>query len=514
MIVAHGIGAVKDLPIPGWMFLWGAAVVLVLSFLAFGVLWRRPVLEQKSVGRALPQRLSAVLTSRPVDFLFGALSSGLLIVVLIAAVLGEPNVAENIAPTFVYVVFWLGLVLLSVLFGNVWPVLNPWRAIARAVSWIWSRLGLSWETLSYPERLGRWPAAFMLFAFLALELTYIEPASPRALALAIAFYSYANWFAMAAFGIDKWCERGEGFTSYFGLLARIAPFARRGREIIVRAPFSGLAGIERVPGTLAFIAVMLGSVAFDGISRGRWWADLNIRVQVESGESLAWLMRVHGLVAAIALVALVYMAATALSARIVGARRWLVQEFLLSLVPIALVYAIAHYLSLRESGSVHVAAGLGPIREGMGSLRHSERPASADNARSQHALVHAGGCADRRACRRAGSGTRSSAGDLPQDERCASLPVPDARHDGRLHRRRPLPPRPELMAAVVLEPSIVAHGGAGGAAIEVLLTIGILSIFVAVWIRERRARRNEGEDDEELTDERLFRSREEDEDDG
>lgn len=70
------------------------------------------------------------------------------------------------------------------------------------------------------------------------------------------------------------------------------------------------------------------------------------------------------------------------------------------------------------------------------------------------------------------------------------------------------------MAAVVLEPSIVAHGGAGGAAIEVLLTIGILSIFVAVWIRERRARRNEGEDDEELTDERLFRSREEDEDDG
>ena len=346
MIVAHGLGGVKDLPIPGWMFLWGAAVVLVLSFLAFGILWRRPVLELKSAGRPLPKRLSAVLTSRPLEILLGAISVGLLVLVFLAAAVGDTNVLENLAPTFVYVVFWLGLVLLSVVFGNVWRVLNPWRASARGVAWLWSRLGFSWETLDYPERLGRWPAAFMLFAFVALELTYIEPASPRALALAIAFYSYATWLAMAAFGIEKWCERGEGFSVYFGFLSRIAPFARRGRDIVVRAPFSGLAGAERLPGTLAFIATMLGSVAFDGISRGRWWTDLNIEVSVESGESLAWLMRGAGLLAAIALVALVYSAATWVSARSVGARRSLVLEFVRSLIPIALVYAIAHYLSL------------------------------------------------------------------------------------------------------------------------------------------------------------------------
>lgn len=346
MIVAHGIGAVKDLPIPGWMFLWGAAVVLVLSFLAFGVLWKRPLLERKSAGTPLPRRLSTMLTSRPVEIVAGAFSVGLFVLVFLAALLGNPSIPENLAPTFVYVAFWLGLVLLSVLFGNVWRVLNPWRASARAFVWLRKKIGLSWETFEYPERLGRWPAALLLFAFVALELTYSDPGSPRALALAIALYTYINWFGMAVFGIEKWCERGEAFGVYFGFFARIAPFARRGGDIIYRVPFAGLAGTDRMPGTLAFVAVMLGSVGFDGISRGSWWTDFASRVEFESGATLAWLLRLGGLVAAIVSVALVYTAATTLSARIVGTRRPLVWEFILSLVPIALVYAIAHYLSL------------------------------------------------------------------------------------------------------------------------------------------------------------------------
>ena len=60
----------------------------------------------------------------------------------------------------------------------------------------------------------------LLFCFAALELTYSDPASPRALALAIALYSDVTWFGMAAFGRETWLERGEAFAVYFGLLAR------------------------------------------------------------------------------------------------------------------------------------------------------------------------------------------------------------------------------------------------------------------------------------------------------
>ncbi len=132
MIVAHGIGGVRDLPVPTWLFSWGAAVVLVLSFLLIGTLWKRSQLERRAEGRPLPPWLERLLRSTALRVLPGAFSAALLVLVLLTALLGEPSSATNLAPTFVYVVFWLGIVPLQVVLGNVWPALNPWLAIAGA----------------------------------------------------------------------------------------------------------------------------------------------------------------------------------------------------------------------------------------------------------------------------------------------------------------------------------------------------------------------------------------------
>lgn len=354
-LVAHGIGGIRDLPVPGWLFFWGAAVVLVISFLALGVLWRRPQLERRAEGSPLPDGLARLVQSRALRVLLGAVSAGLLVLVFLAALLGESTATGNLAPTFVYVVFWLGVVALQVVLGNVWPALNPWLAIADAVAWAYERLGRRWAPpLAYPERLGVWPAAFLLFLFVVLELAYWEPANPRALALAIALYSYVTWFGMAAYGRRAWVEHGEAFTAYFGLLARIAPFGRRedGR-LVVRAPFSGLAGADTRPGVLALVAVMLGSVAFDGLSRSSFWQDLRSRVEgpyvLDSpgvADLLSFLLGTAGLAACIALVALAFLAAVRAARAAAGSGQHLVEDFVQSLVPIALVYAVAHYFTL------------------------------------------------------------------------------------------------------------------------------------------------------------------------
>jgi hypothetical protein len=326
----------------------------VLSFVALGALWKRPQLEPRSAGRPLPEGLERILRSRVLRGLLGLISAALLALVFLTALLGEPSSAQNLAPTFVYVIFWLGLVPVQVLLGNVWPVLNPWLAIANGVEWLWRRLGQTWTPpLAYPERLGVWPGAFLLFCFATLELCYSEPASPRALALAIALYSYAMWFGMAAFGRRTWTEHGDAFTLYFGLLARLAPFAARDGRLIVRTPLSGLAAPLREPGTLAFVAVMLGSVGFDGFSRSPFWQNLRARLEepyildspgkadlVSTGLSLA------GLVGCVLAVALAYRAATTLAERMIGSDRELAPEFLSGLIPIALVYAVAHYFTL------------------------------------------------------------------------------------------------------------------------------------------------------------------------
>ena len=344
----------RDLPVPDWLFFWGGAVVLVLSFLALGALWKAPQLERRLGGHPLPAGLERFLRSPVLHGILGAISAGLLVLIFLTALIGEPSSAQNLSPTFIYVIFWLGLVPLQVVFGNVWRVLNPWLALATGVEWIWRKLGQEWTPpLEYPERLGVWPAAFFLLCFAALELCYAEPASPRALALAIALYSYAMWFGMAAYGRREWDRHGNGFTVYFGLLARIAPFGEHDGRLVRRMPLSGLSGRETTPGVLAFVAVMLGSVGFDGFSRSSIWQDLRARVegpyivdQPGRAELFSTALSLAGLIGCVLVVALAFLGAVRLAEVTVRSDRSLVPEFVQSLVPIALVYAVAHYFTL------------------------------------------------------------------------------------------------------------------------------------------------------------------------
>lgn len=294
-----------------------------------------------------------MLRSPVLHGVLGAISAGLLVLVFLTALLGEPNSAQNLAPTFILVIFWLGLVPVQVLFGNVWAVLNPWLAVANGAAWLWRRLGQEWTPpLAAPERFGVWPAAFLLFCFATLELVYIEPGSPRALALAVAIYSYTMWFGMAAYGRRAWTEHGDAFSVYFGLLARISPFGERDGRLVARAPLSGLAGREATPGMLAFIAVMLGSVVYDSVSRSSFWRELRADLEgpyiVDSpgtAELLSTGLGLAGLLGCVLFVALTYRGAVSIAEAVTGRDHSLLPDFLPSLVPIALVYAVAHYFT-------------------------------------------------------------------------------------------------------------------------------------------------------------------------
>jgi hypothetical protein len=354
LTLAHGIGGVRDLPVPEWLFFWGAAVVLIVSFIALGALWRRPLLSAAREGRPAPQWLSRLVLARGLRVGLQAVSAGLLLLVFAAALLGDTDPFRNLAPTWVYVVFWLGVPLLSVLFGNVWRALSPWRAIADGYVWLRERAGGRAQPLAeYPQHLGRWPAVVALFAFTALELAYSDPSSPRSLAFAIALYTYVTLVGMAAFGRETWSRSGEGFAVLFGLFALIAPFGVRDGRLVVRIPFAALSRADRTPGTIAFVAVMLGSVGFDGFSRTSSWQDLLADVEAPYvvdqpglGELLVTGVNLLGLVAACVAVASAFLAACALARATVNAPRSLAADFVLSLVPIAFVYEVAHYFSL------------------------------------------------------------------------------------------------------------------------------------------------------------------------
>jgi hypothetical protein len=350
---AHGLGAVKDLPVPLWLFYYGGAIVLVLSFAALGVLWRKPRLESQLDGRPLPEPLQRFLLSPSLRIAAGTVSLALFFVVLAACFLGEQDARVNLGPTFIWVIFWLGLVPLVVLLGNVWRVLSPWRAAADAMTWVTERGGQRWSPTPYPERFGRWPAAFLLLFFTAFELAYDSPSDPATLGFAAFIYSAVTWFGMYAFGREEWSRRGDAFSVYFELLSRLSPFAVRRdddgrRRIVARWPLAGLTERDAVPGTLAFVAVMLGSVGFDGLSRTTRWLVWRYDVVTSGsvGDSLGMLMNLGGLLATILLVAAAYLGAIAMARRVSRSDLPLARLFVFSLVPIALAYNVAHYFSL------------------------------------------------------------------------------------------------------------------------------------------------------------------------
>ena len=157
--LAHGLVGRQDLPIPRWLFAWGAAVVLVVSFVALAVLWPQARLEYLRERRLL--RVPAVL-----EVLAGLLGIAAFVLVVYAGFAGTQAPTANLAPTVIFVIFWVGIPFLSALLGDVFAPFNPWRAVARAVAWATSRAGAKAPApLAYPAWLGRWPAALGILAF-------------------------------------------------------------------------------------------------------------------------------------------------------------------------------------------------------------------------------------------------------------------------------------------------------------------------------------------------------------
>jgi hypothetical protein len=359
---AHGLVQRANLPIPEELFGGAAALVLVVSFLALAALWPTPKLERDH-WRPLPGPLGRVLGSRALEIACGAVGVLLLAVVIVSGLAGTQSPLDNFAPSFVFIIFWVGLAFASALFGNLFAALSPWRALGRAIVWAIRRSGRRPRHRPYPERLGRWPAVAGLFAFTWIELASGWGEDPRMVSLAVLGYTIVTLAAQAVFGLETWTRRGEAFAVYFDLFARIAPFERRDGVVGVRPPLAGLPKLDVVPGTVGLVLVMIGTVTFDGLSQGQLWADLTGDAAFEAPELVATL----GLIGGVALVSCFYALGVA-GARSVGGdlnAATLRRAFVHSLVPIALVYVAAHYLTflLFEGQSIAYLAS-DPLGEG------------------------------------------------------------------------------------------------------------------------------------------------------
>lgn len=337
LLPAHGVGSRQDLPLPFGLLLTGAALALVISFLALGLLWKQPRLRPTD-GRLLPPALALALDSPAVRGAFGALSLALTAWTLLALIGGKDD-ANNPVPYVVYVWLWVGLALLSMVFGPIWRVLNPIRWLHRGIL-VAARVSADFSLASY--RAGYWPAALGLFAFTWLELIAPDNDTLPVLRVAILGFILISLVLALVFGRD-YLDTGDPFEAWSGLFGALSPLGRReDRRWVLRTPLHGPNQLASKPGLLATASVMLGGTAYDGFSGETWWYTF-----VQSSALPARLWETIALLAICLVVAGSLYAAAALSASLAHVPlRGVATRFAPSLLPIAAGYLVAHYWSL------------------------------------------------------------------------------------------------------------------------------------------------------------------------
>ena len=353
---AHGLGGTRSLPIPEWLFAWAAAIVLVVSFVGLSILWTRPRLAQLAEGRSRAVPVAVRRTGRVV---LGALGVAFWVLTVWAGLTGTENVQTNVAPTMVYIWFWVGVPVLSVFVGNLWRAISPWRAIADLAAWVGTRVagkeGLPAPAV-WPARIGLWPAAAVLVAFAWLELAAPDRDAPDLLGLLALLYGAIMLIGSGVWG-TRFLDQADGFDRYFRLAGTLAPLRWADGRVHLRWPGTGLAEVRAETGLAAVVLALVGATTFDGLSAGELWtSDGSPGVWLtERMTDLGFAPTGAGTAAdTIGLAVTIALITGFVRLGIAGVRsvdperlvsRDLMGRFAPTLVPIAIGYAVAHYVS-------------------------------------------------------------------------------------------------------------------------------------------------------------------------
>ena len=374
---AHGLVGRADLPIPEWLFGWAAAVVLIVSFAALALLWQEPQARGPTTASARSPRACRSRSINPATEVFaGLVGVGLLGLTVYAGLAGVQSPQANFAPTFIYVIFWVGLVPAQHPARRRLPGVQPVardrarRRLARV-----PRRRPAAGALPLPRAgsaAGRRRSACSASPGSSLPTrTATTPARSRSRRSSTRAITL---LAIACFGTEAWISRGEAFSVYFNLFSRISPVEVRDGRLGLRAPaVRAHAARRRCPGPSRCCVVMIGTVAFDGASEGKPWADIAPDIQdfftsigFSLGTALELTFTVGMLIGARArgddLLARHRRGPDRRPARPFGE---IARSYMHTLVPIAAAYVLAHYFSLLAyNGQAIAYLASDPLGEG------------------------------------------------------------------------------------------------------------------------------------------------------
>lgn len=351
-VSAHAFGKLYNLPVPFWMYLYGGAAAIIVSFLIIGFLFNK-----KSNKISYPTKNLSVIPS--FSFLSKELFLNLLrgvsvflfSLTILAGLIGEDSPYSNFNMTFFWIIFTLGLTYLTAFVGNIWAIINPWKVLSE---WFEKLTGEKIKgVVVYPQSLGYYPALFFYFLFIWVEL--MAQTFPRQLSFILVQYTVINIAGIILIGKQSWFTYCEFFSVFFRLVGKIAPVEYRDGKLYLRPPFVGLLKEKAEHfSLLLFVLFMLSSTAFDGFRSTTPWYRFYFQNVDELltpifGASANTLFQTAGLALSPFVFLAIFLILVSIAKLVAKSRTSLFDlslQFAYSLVPIAFVYNVAHYYTL------------------------------------------------------------------------------------------------------------------------------------------------------------------------
>jgi hypothetical protein len=402
--LAHSFATPYTLPVPFWMYAYGASAALVLSFVIVGLVARGPELTNERGVSGHPSPLDDKPMVLPGLGFARTASVFLLGLTIATGLLGTQNSFANFNMTFFWVIFVLGFAYLTAVFGGIYDLINPWRTLCE---WIETRWPKAFQPVwaDYPATLGSYPALLLYMGFIWLEL--FGHTTPRTLAFAVISYTVINLTGAKLFGLNAWFLHGEFFGVFLRLIAYMAPVAYTFRSTVnsrveitfkLQKPFMGLLHVRPEHFSMVmFILFTLSSTVYDGVHESGPWGrvfwvgiypliePLVIAISAQPYVLAAKIFHQWQLVSLLAsplLYLALYVGALKLMQRTLKSTQSLhdlALAFAHTLVPIAFAYHVSHYYTLLLSqGTQLVQLAIDPFGLGWDPLGLASAAAAPD----------------------------------------------------------------------------------------------------------------------------------------
>ncbi|WP_296746803.1 hypothetical protein [Mesorhizobium sp.] len=341
---AHASDRGHVLLLPTGYYIAGGALAVAVSFLVLALL------PPAALDRFWRRRLSMLAFGDGPRAIISSLSFAGFALLVAAGTFGSRDPLSNPLPLVIWTLLWAGFTLLQGVFGDLWSWLNPWYGPWRIAVRAFGVRDDETQPSRLPSWLGFWPAFVLFFAFAWFELIDPAPDDPSRLAFAAGLYWFFSFIAMLVFGYGDWSKRGEFLSVFFSMVARFAPFEHRDDRLNLCWPSAKLLAAEPLPPSgVAFLLLALSSVSFDGLSKTFFWLGLfGINPVEYPGRTALIGIGSFGLVLTFMLLATVFALAVFFGQRLVGDDHPFREAsglLVWSIVPIALAYHIAHYIT-------------------------------------------------------------------------------------------------------------------------------------------------------------------------